>query len=263
MMNEEFANSLRGAVKDVVLQRTRQAINDLRALEGGPEGRFETIEKLLSLVRRLTDEVEMDRTEFVEKARRVVEARGEPFCSGLRYRDDVIEIMTNFNGLDLQVEWVVGSNPVTMVSKGEIIRHHGEHIYLTRHLADLFGAICLSGVIPHTYIDCSEDPGAYAADLINRQAVTVEFAHEHLCDEPVWLFSETKADMGLDPWTLLAGIDKRTDGTAYFVEWGIIDAMEVPPGFRVYAQRKTLRKLGLPEGKPGGPADFPTKPSRL
>lgn len=28
-------------------------------------------------------------------------------------------------------------NPVTMVSDGEIIRHHGEHLYLTTHLEKL------------------------------------------------------------------------------------------------------------------------------
>lgn len=92
----------------------------------------------------------MDRQEFVDKARVIVEALGsKQFSSmkGLVYQDDIIVIRTHYNGLDLEVERKAQpngpehlrvSNPTTMVSRGEIIRHHGEHAYLVDHLNALY-----------------------------------------------------------------------------------------------------------------------------
>lgn len=60
-----------------------------------------------------------------------------------RYEDEILSIKRNYNGLDLEIERkpmpgvseeLRGSNPVTMVMGGDIIRHHGEHCYLTVHM---------------------------------------------------------------------------------------------------------------------------------
>lgn len=59
------------------------------------------------------------------------------------YEDDLVRIRRNWDGLDLEIERkpipnvaseLLVSNPVTMVSKGEIFRHHGEHCYLVVHM---------------------------------------------------------------------------------------------------------------------------------
>jgi hypothetical protein len=59
------------------------------------------------------------------------------------YEDSRVRIRRNFNGLDLEIYRksmsdvspdLSGGNPVTMVSKGEIIRHHGEHCWLVTHM---------------------------------------------------------------------------------------------------------------------------------
>lgn len=65
------------------------------------------------------------------------------------YEDNLVCIQTDHNGLDIQItrknipdgphHVQIVSNPVTMVSGGKIIRHHGEHKYLTKHLKKLAG----------------------------------------------------------------------------------------------------------------------------
>jgi hypothetical protein len=86
--------------------------------------------------------------EFVALARAVLESRNTG-----NFSNDWIEIRTNYNGLDLQVtrqkqfippdepnhrkSHLCVSNPTTMVKNGEVIRHHGEHCYLTQHMRDL------------------------------------------------------------------------------------------------------------------------------
>lgn len=87
--------------------------------------------------------------EFVALARELLRLRNTG-----NFADNWLEIRTNYNGLDLQVSrlrqlvpieqpekrHLSVENPVTMVSKGAVIRHHGEHIYLTTHLRDLIAA---------------------------------------------------------------------------------------------------------------------------
>lgn len=92
-----------------------------------------------------TAEDDVSGEEFVALARRVLDSR-----STGNFSDDWMEIRTDYNGLDLQVtrksqiveegdrnSHLRVSNPTTMVSKGEVIRHHGEHIYLTQHMREL------------------------------------------------------------------------------------------------------------------------------
>lgn len=97
--------------------------------------------------------VRMDRNEFVSLAQRIVDEKGEPWGFGLRYRDDWIDIRTNYNGNKLEISrrsqevaddaqrsHLRVSNPTTMVSEnGDIIRHHGEHIYLVWYMKRLVG----------------------------------------------------------------------------------------------------------------------------
>ena len=98
------------------------------------------------------NDVHMDEAEFVGLATRILEAKGSPATSfgsngkqSLRYEDDKVVIVSNYNGLSLEIERKAQptsqqrhlhvSNPVTMVNAdGEIIRHHGEHAHITRHL---------------------------------------------------------------------------------------------------------------------------------
>jgi hypothetical protein len=107
-------------------------------------------------------------------------------------------------------------------------------------------------MIPHTYKFASQDPAAWDADQCDRQAVTVEWAYEHLCDEPLWHYRQESADCGFDPWRLIDGIDKFTSGNEYELCGAADWFKRVGPKFRVFAQRSTLRKLGLPEGERGG-----------
>jgi hypothetical protein len=111
-------------------------------------------------------------------------------------------------------------------------------------------------MIPHTYRNASEDPGAYDADTCPqpRQAVTAGFAWDHLIDETLWLWVSNES--GLDPWLMITGMDKlvRPDrsGNVFIVEWGRTGEQKVPSDFRLFAQRIDLKRLGLAEGEPGG-----------
>ena len=91
--------------------------------------------------------------EFVEMAHEILKKFGSHqknlMTDGLVYEDDIIEIKENYNGLDLEIERKVihdnehpelrVSNPVTMTSKGSIIRHHDEHCYLVPHMKSILG----------------------------------------------------------------------------------------------------------------------------
>lgn len=85
----------------------------------------------------------MDEDEFVALARKIL-------GDAKSYEDDMIEIQRDKNGLDLEVtrkkmpqygSHLSVTNPTTMVSKGKIIRHHGEHCYIVPHMEDLAAAI--------------------------------------------------------------------------------------------------------------------------
>lgn len=84
----------------------------------------------------------MEGTEFVALAKRVLGDQD-------RFEDDLLVIRRNYNGLGLEIErksmpqhgsHLDVTNPTTMVTKdGEIIRHHGEHCYLSERLLTLAG----------------------------------------------------------------------------------------------------------------------------
>ena len=99
---------------------------------------------------------DMEEGEFVKLAARILGKHGSEYGQGRRYHDEWVDIRTHYNGLGLEVtrqkqndkvgqEGFLGrrshlsvSNPTTMVTeKGEVIRHHGEHIYLVWHMKQL------------------------------------------------------------------------------------------------------------------------------
>jgi hypothetical protein len=110
-------------------------------------------------------------------------------------------------------------------------------------------------MIPHIYVNASEDPAASDADTcsVPRQAVTMAFAWDHLVDQTMWVWLESQQDM--DPWLEITGMDKlvRPDekGNAFIIEWGT-GSKHVGPEFRLFVQRRDLKRLGLPEGESGG-----------
>lgn len=137
-MTADIAN---GIPKDIVLAYARRHIVGLRErLETAKEGHqafHDAIQATVQFIMSNGDGEYMPSAEFAEKAKKVVDSAGVRHRDGLRYKDDQIEILTDYNGLDLQVTWVVNNNPTTMVMKGDVIRHHGEHTFLTKHLNHL------------------------------------------------------------------------------------------------------------------------------
>lgn len=79
-----------------------------------------------------------------------------------KYEDELIEIkrrvMYGEDYLDItrkpmsqngtEYTELLVDNPVTMLHKGKIIRHHGEHTYLTEHLEKLVDNL---GIFPYLY----------------------------------------------------------------------------------------------------------------
>lgn len=118
-----------------------------------------------------------------------------------------------------------------------------------------------SGIVTHQYLDASDNLAQYAADSCLRQAVTAAFAYEHLVDENVYLFSAEADALGLEPWTLLQGMDKssRDEPKPYFLEYGRAGSLPVAADFQVFVSLKTLARLGhvLP------PASRYAPPARL
>lgn len=118
-----------------------QAIAKIQELEGEKMQKIET--------RPYGHEPEsMEREDFVRLANEILAAKGSPYGVGMQYEDDYITIRSNYNGLNLEVSrkpfvdpenpHLRVPNPTTMVARtGEIIRHHGEHVYITGHLKAL------------------------------------------------------------------------------------------------------------------------------
>ena len=81
-----------------------------------------------------------------------------------RYSDPLVVITRDVRkGLELEItrqpmniegsDFLSVDNPVTMVYNGKVIRHHGEHVYITYHLEKLVEAITGS---PYLYIKKQE-----------------------------------------------------------------------------------------------------------
>lgn len=97
----------------------------------------------------------------------------------------------------------------------------------------------------------SRYPAMWDAEQCKRQAVTVAFAYEHLCDEPVWLWSDEMSECGMDPWVQVGGIDRSTrDENEFFLDYGRTGTRRALGSDVVFAQVSTLRRLGLIEVTP-------------
>lgn len=120
----------------------------------------------------------MKADDFVRLARKILNGKAS-------YDDAFISIRADFNGLDLQVtrkpmtfisEDLPGTNPVTMVKNGQVIRHHGEHVYITNHMDYLNNGDKLwSGLVP----DDGDD--AIAGSFIAPNGAIVIDGHVHAC----------------------------------------------------------------------------------
>jgi len=101
------------------------------------------------------------------------------------------------------------------------------------------------GILPHQYVDATDDIAAYLADECGRQAITTEFAFTKLdADETVYLFSVENYESGLDPWvTIDGGIDRRTDDPSKFILChGRTGEFCVANDTRIFASSKAVLK---------------------
>lgn len=97
----------------------------------------------------------------------------------------------------------------------------------------------MKGILEHKYVDASDDVAAYSADQCKRQAVTAEWAFEHLCDETLYVYREQ--GYGIDPWlTIDGGMDKLTKTEVYILCFGSTGELAVEPSFRVFASKRVV-----------------------
>lgn len=79
-------------------------------------------------------------------------------------------------------------------------------------------------MIPHAYVDASDNLAQYMADLIDRQEVTVDWYLDHMIDAAVFRWtSDDDAQLGLDPWRYHADLpiepeDVKARGWRLFVQ---------------------------------------------
>lgn len=93
----------------------------------------------------------------------------------------------------------------------------------------------MDGILVHTYINASDDIAAWKADQCGRQAVTAQFAWEHLWDQTLYVYVETAPD----PWVTITGIDKLRDGRIV-LEYGRTGEIIVKEDCRVFVSKKAL-----------------------
>lgn len=112
---------------------------------------------------------------------------------------------------------------------------------LLDRLGPVLDAHATPGIIAHDYFNASDDPGAFEADEIGRQAVTVAYAWEHMCDCPMWRWSAEGASYGMEEW-FSVGLDRSArDPNVYFLENSSgTSSKEVPADHRIYVQRRDM-----------------------
>lgn len=126
-MKADMAN---GIPKEVVL---RYAYTHIKALRETTltEDRKKAEADVLSFIQEHSESETIGEQEFVALAEQILTRLG----SSGEYEDHVIRI-----GSDSDVKyiyWQANNNPTTMWKDGNVIRHHGEHIYLTSHMKSL------------------------------------------------------------------------------------------------------------------------------
>lgn len=94
-------------------------------------------------------------------------------------------------------------------------------------------------MIPHNYVNASDDRAQYEADRCGRQEVTLDWYMEHGVDHDLSFFRwvPCQIEFGLDPWR-------------YHMDMPI-DPEEVQVlGWRIFVQRKDLERMGLAAPQP-------------
>lgn len=79
-----------------------------------------------------------------------------------------------------------------------------------------------------------------------RVPVTVAFAYDKLCDEPLWQYLPEPASMGLECWREIGGIDRFSTADCklrYILQHGRAGERNVRGDFVIYAQAGSMAKL--------------------
>jgi hypothetical protein len=96
-------------------------------------------------------------------------------------------------------------------------------------------------MIPHKYVNASDAPGQYAADLIGRQAVTIAWYLANMPGKPAWVYSEEADNFGCDPWMEIEGVDCDLLGAIHTIELvGKLDEYHVRASREIFVQRCDL-----------------------
>lgn len=83
-------------------------------------------------------------------------------------------------------------------------------------------------MIPHSYINASDNLAQYEADLIDRQEVTVDWYLDHMIEAPVFRWTNDEDhSCGLDAWRFYADLPIEPE-----------DVIE--RGWRLFVQRKDM-----------------------
>jgi hypothetical protein len=129
-----------GVPHPIVLKYAYEHIKALRAIPVSERG--SAVEETLAFIQSNTDEVEMGRVEFANLALRILNQRGTMIHGDHVFEDHIVRI-EKINGT-LYVNWQANNNPTTMVKMTEeditgddVFRHHGEHIYISKHMQEL------------------------------------------------------------------------------------------------------------------------------
>jgi hypothetical protein len=76
----------------------------------------------------------------------------------------------------------------------------------------------------------------YEAEECNRTPVTAKWLLEHP-DVDGYIYLARNAELGLDPWLTIAGVDALTDGSQIILEHGRTGEMKVHPDFIVFVSK--------------------------
>lgn len=90
-------------------------------------------------------------------------------------------------------------------------------------------------MIPHRYLNPSDNIAQYNADQIGRQEVTADwYINSDMAGETVfgWVGDEA-ASLGLDPWRINPDFDVSRDGEV------------IPAHMRLFIQRRDAERLGI------------------
>lgn len=82
-------------------------------------------------------------------------------------------------------------------------------------------------MIPHSYVNASDNPAQYAADQLGRQEVEIDWYLDNMIDAPIFRWVEGQEDLGLDPWR-------------FYYDLPIDPETAKERGWRIFVQRKDM-----------------------